>query len=144
MSVLPDFDDELFVGGRMKIKISRSEKRARRQEYQKKDGTEAVMERHCLDLSAEELKVLQDEDSTLTEVKKAADSYSYTAGSSFFRKMLEAQECLAIKLGDQACKVYLPGRRFHFPTWLNRLKKKSARLSRANGNADALSRAGAA
>ncbi len=39
MSVLPDFDDELFVGGRMKVKISRSEKRARRQEYQKKDGT---------------------------------------------------------------------------------------------------------
>ncbi len=40
MPVLPDIDNELFVGGK---------------EYQKKDGTE------CLDLSAEEL---QDEDST--------------------------------------------------------------------------------
>ena len=75
------------------------------------------------------------------------------------------QECLAIKLGVQAFRVYLLGRRFtiqtdhHSLTWLDRLKENNARLTRwslslqpydfeviyrsgkANGNADALSRA---
>ncbi len=75
-------------------------------------------------------------------------------------------ECLAIKLGIQAFKVYLLGRKFvvqtdhHALTWLHRLKENNPRLSRwslqpynfevkyragkANGNADALSGADAA
>ena len=72
------------------------------------------------------------------------------------------KECLAIKLGVQAFKVYLLGRRFKIQTalvWLDRLKEKNARLTRwslslqpfdyivehrvgrANANADTLSRA---
>ena len=75
------------------------------------------------------------------------------------------KECLAIKLGMQAFKVYLLGRRFTVQTdhrsleWLNRLKDNNSRLSRwslelqqydfcvwhrsgkANANADTLSRA---
>ena len=74
------------------------------------------------------------------------------------------QECLAIKLGVEAFKVYLIGKPFVIQTdhrslkWLNRLKEKNSRLTRwslalqpysfvvehragtANGNADALSR----
>ena len=74
------------------------------------------------------------------------------------------KECLAIKLGIQAFKVYLLGRRFEIQTdhralvWLDRLKDNNARLTRwslalqpydftvyhrtgiSNGNADALSR----
>jgi len=74
------------------------------------------------------------------------------------------KECLAIKLGIEAFRVYLLGRRFTIQTdhrsliWLNKLKEKNARLTRwslslqdysfdvvhragsANGNADALSR----
>ena len=74
------------------------------------------------------------------------------------------QECLAIKLGVEAFKVYLIGRHFIVQTdhrslkWLNRLKENNSRLTRwslalqpfsftvehragtANGNADALSR----
>ena len=74
-------------------------------------------------------------------------------------------ECLAIKFGMQACKVYLLGRHFTVQTdhrsleWLNRLKDNNARFTRwslelqqysfdvqhragsANANADALSRA---
>ena len=75
------------------------------------------------------------------------------------------KECLAIKLGVEAFRVYLLGRKFVIQTdhrsliWLDRLKEKNARLTRwslslqpymftvthragaANGNADALSRA---
>ncbi len=90
----------------------------------------------------------------------------------YSRKFLEREtrystiekECLAIKLGIQAFKVYLLGRHFvvqtdhHALTWLHRLKENNARLSRwslalqpydlemkyragkLNGNADALSR----
>ena len=74
------------------------------------------------------------------------------------------KECLAIKLGVEAFKVYLLGKEFTIQTdhralvWLNRLREKNARLTRwslalqdykfdvvhragtANGNADALSR----
>lgn len=77
------------------------------------------------------------------------------------------QECLAIKLGVEAFKVYLIGRPFVIQTdhrslkWLNRLKESNNRLTRwslalqpytfvvkhrsgtSNGNADALSRCGA-
>ena len=77
------------------------------------------------------------------------------------------QECLAIKLGVEAFKVYLIGRPFIVQTdhrslkWLNRLKDNNSRLTRwslalqpytfevehragtANSNADALSRCGA-
>ena len=75
------------------------------------------------------------------------------------------KECLAIKLGIHTFRVYLLGRSFtvqtdhHSLTWLDRVKENNARLTRwslslqpyqfdvvyrpgkANGNADALSRA---
>ena len=91
----------------------------------------------------------------------------------FSRKLLPREEryftvekeCLAIKLGVQAFKVYLLGKPFCVQTdhwalvWLDKLKDKNSRLTRlslalqpfqfsvrycvgrANGNADALSRA---
>ena len=91
----------------------------------------------------------------------------------FSRKLLPREvkystiekECLAIKLGIEAFRVYLLGRTFIVQTdhrslvWLDKLKDKNARLERwslilqqysftvqhrkglANGNADALSRA---
>ena len=91
----------------------------------------------------------------------------------FSRKLLPREtrystiekECLAIKLGIEAFRVYLIGRKFTIQTdhrsliWLSKLKDKNARLTRwslylqgysfevmhragvANGNADALSRA---
>ena len=91
----------------------------------------------------------------------------------FSRKLLPREvrystvekECLAIKLGVEAFRVYLLGREFVVQTdhrslvWLDKLKDKNARLARwslilqqysftvthragsANGNADALSRA---
>ena len=74
------------------------------------------------------------------------------------------KECLAIKLGIQAFRIYLLGRPFFIQTdhrsleWLDRIKEKNSRLTRwslflqphqytvvyrpgkQNGNADALSR----
>ena len=92
----------------------------------------------------------------------------------FSRKLLPREtrystiekECLAIKLGVEAFRVYLLGREFLVQTdhrsltWLDKLKDKNSRLARwslvlqqytfrvihragsANGNADALSRSG--
>ena len=88
----------------------------------------------------------------------------------FSRKLLPREErystvekeCLAIKLGTQAFRIYLLGREFTIQTsleWLDRLKENNVRLTRwslalqsytfvvehrlgsKNGNADALSRA---
>ena len=93
--------------------------------------------------------------------------------SYFSRKLLPREvrystvekECLAIKLSEEAFRVYLLGRPFLLQTdhrllmWLDKLKDKNSRLARwslilqqytftvvhwagsANGNADALSRA---
>ena len=79
--------------------------------------------------------------------------------------MKYSKECLAIKLGIEAFRVYILGRKFIVQTdhrslvWLDKLKDKNARLERwslilqqysltvqhrnglANGNANALSRA---
>ena len=81
------------------------------------------------------------------------------------RETRYSTECLAIKLGVEAFRVYLIGRKFMIQTdhrsliWLNKLKEKNARQCRwslslqdyvfdvehragvANSNADALSRA---
>ena len=106
----------------------------------------------------------------LSQVDDAGEEHPVTFYS---RKLLPREErystiekeCLVIKLGMQACKVYLLGRHFTVQTdhrsleWLNRLKDNNARLTRwslklqqysfdvqhragsANVNADALSRA---
>ena len=108
----------------------------------------------------------------LSQVDDADQEHSVAFYSQNFlaqekRYVTVEKECLAIKLGVQAFKTYLLGRKFvvqtdhHALTWLHRLKKNNASLSRwslvlqpydfvvkyradkVNGNADALSRAGA-
>ena len=106
----------------------------------------------------------------LSQVDDAGDEHAI---AFYSRKLLPREErystiekeCLAIKLGMQAFKVYLLGRRFSVQTdhrsleWLDRIKDNNARLTRwslelqqydyvvqhragsANANADALSRA---
>lgn len=87
MDSLPDFDDSLFEGGRERIKQTRSEKRRYRQKHQKGGESSSLeKDRHTLDISAQELISLQGTDPTLVEVRKAAKSYSSSAGVGFFEK----------------------------------------------------------
>uniref|UniRef100_A0A1X7UT63 Reverse transcriptase domain-containing protein n=1 Tax=Amphimedon queenslandica TaxID=400682 RepID=A0A1X7UT63_AMPQE len=92
------------------------------------------------------------------------DASERAVGAVLKRYSTIEKECLAIKLGIQAFKLYLLGRPFQVQTdhqalmWLNRVKDKTSRLTRwsvalqpfdftivnqvgkANANADALSR----
>ena len=87
MDYLPDFDDSLFEGGRERIKQIRSEKRQYRQKHQKGGESSSLeKDRHTLEISAQELISLQGTDPTLAEVRKAAKSYSSSAGVGFFEK----------------------------------------------------------
>ena len=52
-------DDDLFSGGRSKVKLTRSQKRAQKQRHQHKMGAGA------LDISAVELQMLQKEDPSM-------------------------------------------------------------------------------
>ena len=81
LSEFPVFGEDLFVTGQTnKVKKSRSEKRAERRSHWFENHTagnddEAEPTRHChaLDVSADEMKVLQDTDTTLQTLKRAAE-----------------------------------------------------------------------
>ena len=92
---LPDFDDDLFIGGRERARLSRSEKRRQRRlcfdEHLGETGEEsAVLEdnirKNPLDITAEELQAMQEEDPSLEEVRLAADGQPSSAGVGFFRR----------------------------------------------------------
>ena len=74
-----DFDDELFSGGK-KSHLSRRQNRANRQKYVQQEA------KHPLEISAEELQKLQEEDPTLSAIRKAAKGDASTAGVGFFKK----------------------------------------------------------
>ena len=65
-------DDNLFSGGRSKVKLTRSQKRAQKQLHQHKMGTGA------LDISAVELQVLQKEDPSVANLKVGAGELQET------------------------------------------------------------------
>ena len=91
------FDDELFEGGRTKRNLTRSQKRqGRRSHWEDRNPTEEILEHpvgedsslpaHTLDISAEELKVLQSADPTLDAIRKAANGHPCSAGVGFFQR----------------------------------------------------------
>ena len=88
-----DFDEELFLIGREKIRLTRREKCAEQQKYQlegankegETDDQPLEVIPHALDISMEELKTLQKTDDTLKEIRKAADQQPSTAGVGFYR-----------------------------------------------------------
>ena len=97
-----ELDEELFSGGRTRVKLTRREKRAERKrkmeletvigedgrddtdEEEDRNGREDSDDRHELDISSEELKVLQATDSTLGKVRSAAKTRESTVGVGFF------------------------------------------------------------
>ena len=78
-------DDELFEGGKEKRKKTRSEKREenfRREEQKMLDNQENA----GLNISAEEMKHLQESDPTLEEVRKTVETKESTVGVGLFKK----------------------------------------------------------
>lgn len=74
-----DFNDELFVEGG-KSHLSRRQNRANWRKYAERKS------KHPLEISAEELKKLQDEDPTLSAIQKATSGDVSTAGVGFFKE----------------------------------------------------------
>ena len=74
-----DFDDELFVRGE-KSHLSRRQNRANWQKYAKQKS------KHPLEISAEELQKLQEEDPTLSAIQKATNGDVSTAGVGLYKK----------------------------------------------------------
>ena len=98
---MSELDEELFSGGRTRVKLTRREKRAERKrmeletvigedgrddsdEEEDRNGREDSDDRHELDILSEELKVLQATDSTLGKVRSAAKTRESTVGVGFF------------------------------------------------------------
>ena len=80
-----DLQDDLFLLPRQRTRLTRRQKREGRREFREK---ERVPEKptHTLDISAGELKVLQETDSSLAAVREAADGAVNTAGGGFFKQ----------------------------------------------------------
>jgi len=93
---LNELDDELFEGGRQKVKQTRSQKREERhrrgwQKFSMSDSEgNDIMERadlvnrHELNISVEEMKVLQATDPTLGNLRKIAETSVSRPGVAFF------------------------------------------------------------
>ena len=83
---IKDMDEDLFHGGREKMRLTRSQKRMNKKKYQKDEGQEKEIPKHPLEFSLDELKVLQEADTTLEAIRKAADGCPSAAGIGFFRR----------------------------------------------------------
>ena len=88
-----EFDDKLFGTGRQKPRLTRSEKRAIKQEYrqdlgleEEKESEDTTVNRHAVDIGLEELKTLQETDSTLDAIRRAIHHPSSKAGTGFFKR----------------------------------------------------------
>ena len=83
---LRELDEELFEGGQERKKLTRNQKRENRKQYTPKNSEDQPPTRHTLDITAEELKTLQESDTTLEAIRKAAGGSPSTAGVGFFRR----------------------------------------------------------
>ena len=79
------FDQELFGDSKQRERQTRSQKRVQRRKYAEVKGADE-WERELNNLKAAELKVWQEEDETLKEVRRAADGVVTMAGDGFFRR----------------------------------------------------------
>ncbi|KAL5489194.1 hypothetical protein EMCRGX_G018260 [Ephydatia muelleri] len=82
-----ELDDTIFHGGREKLVQSRSQKREGRRIHRAKVCSDPpVCMQNTQDISAEELRILQETDPTLGVVRKAVDKKESTSGVSFVIK----------------------------------------------------------
>ena len=83
-----EFEDDIFVTSREKIRLTRSEKRIARRQFAQGLGAEEETGpiQHALDVTSGELAEMQGADETLVAVRKAAEGTPSTAGSGFFKR----------------------------------------------------------
>ena len=85
------FDDDLFEGGRVRVRPSRSQKRAARRRHWEQTPEEVEAEHgplkimpHAVDITAGQLRVLQEADASLDEARKLARDHPCSTGVGFF------------------------------------------------------------
>ena len=76
------FDNDIFVLGKEKVKLTRGDKRKLRQQYWKQD--EEKLDKHVLELSLATLKELQEQDELLLNIHKYADRSPSLMTSKFY------------------------------------------------------------
>ena len=85
------FDGDLFEGGRVRVRPSRSQKRAARRRHWEPTPEEVEAEHgplkitpHALDITAGQLRVLQEADASLDAARKLARDHPCSTGVGFF------------------------------------------------------------
>ena len=90
-------DEELFEGGRSKVRKTRTQKQMESQAHARttagaeeeeplESGGEIGLASHPLEIAADELKTLQAADTTLNAVREASDGHPCSAGIGCFRR----------------------------------------------------------
>ena len=79
------FEDGIFVCGRERTRLTRSQKRASRRKYAAEGGSQGGQD-GCLDMTSDELRDLQEKDDTLAAVRRAAIGEACSAGVGFFKQ----------------------------------------------------------
>ena len=84
MSGLEGLDSDLCTTTNSKPKLTRSQKRENRLKYARAEDTEES--KHILDITSQQFRALQEADSTLEGIRRAAVGHHSTAGVGFFER----------------------------------------------------------
>ena len=79
-----EWDEEIFTASRERAKLTKRQKRINKKQYRRDTEQQALA--HPLDLTAEELRDMQEKDDSLAAVRKAATGGVSTAGTGFFER----------------------------------------------------------
>ena len=81
-----NFDEDLFMTGKVKEKLTRKQKREGRRKFQEGQEQNSEGPQQHLGVTGDQLQELQQEDPTLAEVRRAAEGQLSTAGIGFFMR----------------------------------------------------------
>ncbi len=80
------FSQVIYTPGRERTILFRRERREEHYQHAVETGAKAGSSHHPLEILAEEMQALQEQDSMLLELQKAADSQMSSAGMRFFQR----------------------------------------------------------
>ena len=79
-----EWNEDIFTASRERAKLTKRQKRINKKQYRRDTEQQALA--HPLDLTAEELRDMQEKDDSLAAVRKAAIGGVSTAGTGFFER----------------------------------------------------------